>query len=97
MADSLTKHSWEWEYHPDFPDKVMALSAGDEDILICTGTNTAAFGLIKPEHALLIAAAPDMLAALKAIVEAWDSPPEKWSLKWTHLEAAKDAIAKVRG
>jgi hypothetical protein len=42
-------------------------------------------------------AAPELLSALKAIAEAWNSPLEKRALKYAHLEVAKAAIAKAEG
>jgi hypothetical protein len=46
-------------------------------------------------NANLILAAPDMLAALKIIVDAWLSPLEKRALKVEMCEAARTAIAKA--
>lgn len=48
-------------------------------------------------NARLIASAPDLFAALQAIVAAWDSPLEKRALSYTHLETAKFALAKAKG
>lgn len=49
----------------------------------------------KEANANLILAAPDMLAALKTIVDAWLSPLEKRALKVEMCEAARTAIAKA--
>ena len=48
-------------------------------------------------NARLIAAAPELLEALKAIVNAWLSPKEKAALTYQMCEAARDAIAKAEG
>lgn len=63
-----TPGPWHWEYHPDFPDKIMALS-GESDVLICSGTDEAAFGIIGQSDAQLIASAPELLAGCQRLLD----------------------------
>ena len=60
--------TWEWEYHPDFPDKVIALRDGERDVLLCTGDDGRAWGEILPAYARLIRASPALLEALSEAV-----------------------------
>jgi hypothetical protein len=62
-----TPGPWTWEYHPDFLDKVMALSAGKTDVFICTGTRDASFGIVSEANARLFAATSDLLAVCEEI------------------------------
>lgn len=48
------------------------------------------------ENASLIAAAPELYAALDAIVNAWLSPLEKRALTVSHCEEARRALSKAR-
>ena len=49
----------------------------------------------KKEVLLLRAQRDELLAALKVIVQAWDSPKERAALHYTMLESAKVAIHRV--
>jgi hypothetical protein len=60
-----------------------------------TDMQTVAMCGLDEKLALMFVAAPDMLSALKAIVEAWLSPLEKRALTVEHCEAARAAIAKA--
>lgn len=74
-----TPGPWEWEYHPDHKDRVIALVESSspssheyEDVLLCSGSEGEAFGYINEDNARLIKAAPDLLEACKEALKAVD-------------------------
>jgi len=79
-----------WKDLPDFAGKPQ----GSFELVTDIGAPND--GSDADANGRLIAAAPDLLAVLQAIVEAWDSPKEKAALSYTHLEAAKFSIRKAR-
>jgi hypothetical protein len=84
----MKEKSWEWEYHPSFTDNVIALTDGENDVLICTGNDTYAFGIISETDAALISATPQLLAALKsAMTILTDSVGD---FDWSKAKAAID-------
>lgn len=55
-------------------------------------------GLPNPQDVRLMAAAPELLAALKAVCEAWDSREDDYFPGMTHAQdLAETAIAKAEG
>ena len=68
MTTTETKHTpgpWGWEYYDRNPNRAVALSAGSVDVLLATGTGSAAWAEVSEADQRLIAAAPDMLAELR--------------------------------
>lgn len=92
----MTQHTpgpWQIE-----KDGVSSTNAPDDGDIICDAPIYAEHSMKRWEaNARLIAAAPDLLAALQAIVMAWDSPKERAALSYAHLETAKNAIARAEG
>jgi hypothetical protein len=57
----ITAAPWEWSYHPERPDDVIALEGADgsKDVLLCTGnSNGRAWGEIGEHDASFIINAP---------------------------------------
>lgn len=61
---SFTPGPWVWEYHPD-RNGYAALTAGKTDVIHVTGDHGQSWIEMDGCDAQLIAAAPDLLAALK--------------------------------
>ncbi len=90
------------------PWRVMPVSGGAE-VLDATGEQVAAvYGLSDGEaqrHAALIAAAPDLHAALQSLLADTEdyervnnlAPNPGWSHAWQSVTAAKAALAKAAG
>jgi hypothetical protein len=86
----MEKHTpgpWGAEHHPYQLTKTIRASNGDGDIVA---------QLVRARDAHLIAAAPDLLAACKALIAVSTNTQAEadWSREWC---AALDAIAKAEG
>lgn len=57
---------WEWEYHPDCHEPIALVSLAG-DVLLATGDGGASWANVSPTHRAILAAAPDLLAACKAL------------------------------
>jgi hypothetical protein len=95
----------EWRYEPS-GDSDGERAGIDHFVIEVTGPNPNDWREIacppSRDHALLIAAAPDMLEILKTIVTAWESIPENDLVNEEMNEdgmwhAARAAIAKATG
>ncbi len=76
--------------------EMREVSAHGHTIALCLGGNSAEAARMARANAALIAAAPDMLAALEAFVGSRKGDGMGWTLD--SLEAlAREAIAKARG
>jgi hypothetical protein len=86
---SLTSGPWKWF---DYPDGRKLLCGPDRAVIHCPDAPMTC----DPEDAGLIAAAPDLLAALKAFIDAYDGD-EYASGVWPLMDQARAAIAKAEG
>lgn len=60
-----TPGPWRWSYHPINNERI-ALVAGDTDVLLCTGDDSHAWGVVASEaDARLLQSAPALAAALQ--------------------------------
>lgn len=92
-----TKHTpGPWAYHHDEHDGFDGPSVQSEfGIIVHMPTPEDAEGVM---NAHLIAAAPELLEALKLCVEAWDCDGEPSACGYEHaVDRARQAIAKAEG
>lgn len=64
---------WHWTFSPTSNERIALVSADNKDVLLATddGDQNVYFA-VSPEHARLIASAPDLLTALREAVAAFD-------------------------
>ncbi len=89
-----TKHTpgpWGWEH---YNGRAVALSNDTDDVLLSTGNGDGeAWAEIRDADKSLIAAAPDLLSALRAFIHEFDQEPPRITVE-TYM-AAKEALAKA--
>jgi len=73
-SDNKPQHTpgpWRWEHHP-MRKGVIALSAGQTDVILASGDGAWAWAEINEPNRKLISAAPELLQALKLLVDCID-------------------------
>lgn len=94
---------WSWKSDLKTGFKFLVHASGNAEVLILENNDDAFEGPLKEANARLIAAAPDLLAALKDIVEneellsSHEGNRANKELAANRIKAAWDAIAKAEG
>jgi hypothetical protein len=90
--EQLTHTPGDWRWF-DYPDGRKLLAGPTRAVLHCPDAPIAC----DPADQRLIAAAPDLLAALKALVDAVEHREGPSAPVWDQMQAAEAVIAKAEG
>jgi hypothetical protein len=99
MNELFKVHPTPWKFDDNREGYEGALIAYDATglVVICTG-DMEGCSMVEIELAQLIAAAPDLLAELRAALAWWDNVPKTINaMKPVWVEYARKAIAKAEG